>query len=141
MFKTTTVCATLAAVVSVLAAAPAMAEAPRQFGDASDWRYPAPATSTVTRAEVRAELRSARAAGWTAPSEGSDSIVSPQTQRAQQANQGAGKPRAQVKAETLEAVRVHATGQHERNEFPSAAQLRSIEQAGLKAVGGSAGKS
>jgi hypothetical protein len=47
---------------------------------------------------------------------------------------GAEFSRAQARAETLEAMRLGAIGLHERNEFPTVAQLESIRQAGLKAV-------
>ena len=42
--------------------------------------------------------------------------------------------RAQVHAETLEALRVGAVSLRERNEFPTVAQLELIREAGLKAV-------
>lgn len=48
--------------------------------------------------------------------------------------QGEAKTRAQVKAETLEAIRVGAMNRGERFVFPTAQQLDSIEQAGLRAL-------
>lgn len=45
-----------------------------------------------------------------------------------------GKTRAQVKAETLEAIRVGAIGHGERFVFPTQQQLESIRTAGLKAL-------
>jgi hypothetical protein len=47
---------------------------------------------------------------------------------------GEAKTRAQVRAETLEAIRVGAISRGERYEFPSAQQLESIRMAGLRAL-------
>jgi hypothetical protein len=47
---------------------------------------------------------------------------------------GPGKTRAQVKAETLEAIRVGAISTSERYEFPTQQQLESIRMAGLRAL-------
>lgn len=45
-----------------------------------------------------------------------------------------GKTRAQVKAETLEAIRLGAIGHGERFVFPTQQQLENIRTAGLKAL-------
>lgn len=47
---------------------------------------------------------------------------------------GESKTRAQVRAETLEAIRVGAISRGERYAFPSADQLESIRLAGLRAL-------
>ena len=47
---------------------------------------------------------------------------------------GEAKTRAQVRAETLEAIRVGAISRSDRYEFPTAQQLESIRMAGLRAL-------
>jgi Domain of unknown function (DUF4148) len=47
---------------------------------------------------------------------------------------GEAKTRAQVRAETLEAIRVGAISNSDRYEFPTAQQLESIRVAGLRAL-------
>lgn len=47
---------------------------------------------------------------------------------------GEAKTRAQVRAETLEAIRVGAISRGERHESPTAQQLESIRLAGLRAL-------
>lgn len=47
---------------------------------------------------------------------------------------GEAKTRAQVRAETLEAIRVGAINRSDRFEFPTAQQLESIRTAGLRAL-------
>ena len=47
---------------------------------------------------------------------------------------GEAKTRAQVRAETLEAIRVGAISRTERYEFPTPQQLESIRLAGLRAL-------
>ena len=86
--------------------------------------YPIAYTSNVTRDGVQAEALRARATGLIA--EGERSLVI--------ADAGPSKTRAQVKAETLEAIRVGAIGHGEQSDFPTAMQLQSARQAGLKAL-------
>lgn len=86
--------------------------------------YPVAYTSTLTRAEVRAEAVRALAAGEVSTGEQSVVVAA------------AGMPlsRAQVRAETLEAIRIGAISRGEQNDFPTAAQLNSIRMAGERAV-------
>jgi hypothetical protein len=85
----------------------------------------APASkSTLSRADVQAETRRARAAGQLSNSEQGLVI----------ADTGMALTRAQVRAETLEAIRVGAISRHEQSVAPTAAQLESIRMAGQKAV-------
>ena len=86
--------------------------------------YPVAYTSTLTRAEVKADALRARAAGHIAIGERSYVV----------ADTGPGLTRAQVVAETLEAIRVGAVDRHEQTQLPTAIQLESIRQAGLRAV-------
>ena len=86
--------------------------------------YPMAFTSTLSRAQVKADAVRARAVGHIAISERSYVV----------ADTGPGLTRAQVVAETLEAIRVGAIDHHEHNQFPTAMQLESIRQAGLRAV-------
>jgi hypothetical protein len=81
-------------------------------------------TSTLSRADVRAETVRARAAGLIASGERSIVIV----------DTGPTLTRAQVKAESLEAIRVGGISRHEQSVAPTAAQAESIRQAGLRAV-------
>lgn len=86
--------------------------------------YPVAFTSSVTRAEVQAELFRAQAAGEVATGERSVVI----------ADTGPALSRAQVRAETLEAIRVGAISRGEQSTSPTLAQLESIRLAGAKAV-------
>jgi len=86
--------------------------------------YPVVYTSTLTRAEVRAEAVRALAAGEV--STGERSIVV--------GSVGMPLSRAQVIAETLEAIRIGALSRGEQNVFPTAAQLDSIRMAGERTV-------
>lgn len=79
--------------------------------------------STISRADATAAALQARA-GRPAQSEA-------QTFAALTAG---GLTRAQVVAETIEAIRVGAIGRGEHNVFPTAKQLESIRLAGLKAL-------
>ncbi|MBC7942202.1 MAG: DUF4148 domain-containing protein [Chitinophagaceae bacterium] len=108
-----TTVATAFAAFAFIAATPALAEA----------RADQP-TAKLTRAEVKQQLRQARAEGRIV--EGEQSYVAEPV--------GMAKTRAQVRAETLEAVRVGAIGYGEQSVFPTFAQLQSIELAGLKAL-------
>lgn len=113
----TFITAAIALVGAIVTATPAFA------GDISEDNTPA-FTSTLTRAEVIAATLQARAAGQIP---GGEQFTFAQ-------DHGPGLSRAQVRAETLEAIRLHAIGVHEKNLFPTAAQLESIRIAGLKAV-------
>lgn len=86
--------------------------------------YDTPYTSTVTRAEVRQAAIDARRAGEIVEHQGSY-VAAP-----------VGEPlsRAQVRAETLEAIRLGAITRGERQVFPTQAQLESIRMAGEKAA-------
>ena len=86
--------------------------------------YPVAFTSALSRAQVKADAVRARAVGHIAIGERSYVV----------AVTGPGLTRAQVVAETLEAIRVGAIDHHEHNHFPTATQLASIRQAGLRAV-------
>lgn len=94
------------------------------FAGEATYDYPVVYTSTVSRADVKAQALQARAAGQIA--QGELSVVVTDT--------GPALTRAQVKAETLEAIRVGAISRHEQSLAPSAAQLESIRMAGQKAV-------
>jgi Domain of unknown function (DUF4148) len=89
------------------------------FAGEATYDYPVSYSSTLTRAAVKADVLRARAAGLIA--QGEHSVVIAET--------GPALTRAQVKAETLEAIRI---GEH--SVVPTAAQLDSIRLAGLKAV-------
>ena len=86
--------------------------------------YPTAFTSTVSRAQVQADAVRARAVGHIAIGERSYVV----------ADTGPGLTRAQVAAETLEAIRIGAIDHREHNQFATAMQLESIRQAGLRAV-------
>ena len=88
------------------------------------YELPQPSTSTVTRAEVRADLAAARAAGQL--SLGERSYIAAPT--------GMAKTRAQVLAEALEATRIGAVEQGERSVLLTPAQIERIEMAGLRAL-------
>ena len=86
--------------------------------------YPIAFTSARTRAEVKAETLRARAAGHIASGERSHVV----------ADTGPALTRVQVLAELHEAVRLGAISDGERSVVPTAMQLESIRQAGLKAL-------
>lgn len=87
--------------------------------------YPAAYSSTVSRADVHAQAVHARNAGLVA--QGELSVVIADT--------GPALTRAQVRAETLEAIRIGAINRGgEHHVVPTVAQLESIRLAGLKAV-------
>jgi hypothetical protein len=120
-FITTTITAITAA-AALLSAAPSFAAGP--VGEV-DFSLPSPQSSNLTRAEVRAAAIQARMAGEQFVGDyinfKEPVFVSTLT-------------REQVRAETLEAIRLHAIGQGEHNYFPSQAQLDSIRMAGERAV-------
>lgn len=107
----------IAAAFTVIAAGSAMAQ------EASP-DYPKAFSSSATRAEVCQAAIGARAAGRIV--DGERSFVAEPV--------GAAKTRAQVAAETLEAVRLGLVGGGERNVVFTQDQLNSIHMAGLKAV-------
>jgi hypothetical protein len=117
MYAKTFITAAIALVGAIVIAAPALA------GDISEDNTPA-FTSTLTRAEVLSATLQARDAGLIP---GGEQFTFPQ-------DQGPSLSRAQVRAETLEAIRLGAIGVHEKNLLPTAAQLESIRMAGLSAV-------
>ena len=86
--------------------------------------YPMAFTSTLSRAQVKADAVRARAVGHIAIGERSYVV----------AETGPGLTRAQVVAETLEAIRIGAIDHREHTQFATAMQLESIRQAGLRAV-------
>jgi hypothetical protein len=91
------------------------------FANEVSFELPMVYTSTVSRADIHADALRAK---WT--SRGERNIVV--------TNTGPALTRAQVKAETLEAIRVGAIDRHEQSVAPTADQLESIRQAGLRAV-------
>ncbi len=105
------------ALIAVAGAASAMA----QEISASE---PIPQHSTLSRAEVRDAAIQARAAGQIQYGDATHFALPT----------GASLTRAQVVAETLEAIRVGAISRGEHNSFPTSAQLESIRQAGLRAL-------
>jgi hypothetical protein len=107
-----------AAALAFAAATPVLAAGEARY------EFPAASTSTLTRAEVKAQLVAARGAGHIA--QGERSVVIADT--------GTPLTRAQVVAETLEAIRVGAISRHEQSEQPTAAQLDSIRMAGQRAL-------
>jgi Domain of unknown function (DUF4148) len=117
MYAKTFITATIALLSAVATTAPAFA------GDISEDNTPT-FTSTLSRADVIAATLQARDAGLIPGGEQFTFIE----------EHGPGLSRAQVRAETLEALRVGAIGRHEKNAFPTAAQLESIRLAGLMAV-------
>jgi len=80
--------------------------------------------SSLTRAEVQAEVVQARASGLFTP--GDRTVIAEPT--------GLAKTRAQVVAETLQAIRLGALDRHEHNSFPTPSQVQSIEMAGQQAL-------
>jgi Domain of unknown function (DUF4148) len=93
---------------------------------ANEVSYEAPVTwqSTLTRAEVRAEAARARAAG--------EFSLSDETYVPKVAFMP--KTRAQVHAETLEAIRLGLTRNGEDTVLPTVEQLSRVEMAGLRAL-------
>ncbi len=115
--NTKTLFAAAFAAIATLGATSALA-------DGATYEFPTTTTSTVSRADVKAETLRARAVGRIA--EGERSIVI--------TDSGPSLTRAQVVAETLEAIRIGAISRHEQSVSPTAAQLESIRQAGLRAI-------
>ena len=98
---------------SAAALAEDFADQPKQLGP-----------STVTRAEVRQAAIQARAAGRITEGEIARSVDTT----------GTTLTRAQVHAETLEALRIGAVSRHNHDSFATPAQLDQIHMAGLRAV-------
>lgn len=86
--------------------------------------YPVSFTTTLTRAEVQAQALRAREAGHTAMGERSYVVAST----------GPALTRTQVVAELHEAIRLGLISVGEHSVIPTAMQLDSIRQAGLKAL-------
>lgn len=112
----------ITAAAALLSAASSFAAAP--IGEA-DVTFEVAQSSNVTRAEVRAAAIQARLAGGVSVGDYID--VKP-------AVFVSNLSREQVRAETLEAIRLHAIGQGEHNYFPTQSQLDSIRMAGERAV-------
>lgn len=87
--------------------------------------YPQRYTSTVSRADVRADAILARASGQIV--DGERSYVAPVI--------GMPMSRAQVVAELREAQRLGLLAHGEQTVIPTAAQLESVRTAGLQAIG------
>jgi hypothetical protein len=120
MFAKTIISAVFAASFIVLSATAAHA-------NETDYLPTPVVKSTLTRAEVRAELLK----GPTAH----DRITAEWAQAAPQASfTGMPLSRAQVLAELREAQRVGALDRYEHSSLPTPAQLESIRQAGLRAA-------
>jgi hypothetical protein len=81
-------------------------------------------TSTVSRAEVKAQAQQAREAGLI--TQGEHTAVVPVS--------GVMLSRVQVKAEAAEALRIGAISRHEQSVLPTQAQLDSIRMAGERAI-------
>jgi TRAP-type C4-dicarboxylate transport system substrate-binding protein len=94
------------------------------FAGEATYEYPVAITSTVSRADVQAQTRLARAAGQI--SYGELSVVI--------ADSGPALSRAQVQAELREAVRIGAISSGEQTVALTPAQAESIRMAGLKAA-------
>ncbi len=109
--------------VALFAAFTAFTTSAAHAGEAT-YDYPAAYTSSVSRAEVRQAAIDARANDQV--DHGEMSFVAEAV--------GAELTRAQVRAETLEAIRVGAISRGEQNFTPTEAQLQSIQQAGLRAL-------
>jgi Domain of unknown function (DUF4148) len=107
------------AAIAILSAASAFAQSSPE-----NYTLPQPYTSTVTRAQVRAELLAARQAPHHL--EGDQYVVN-------EVFVSTVTP-AQVHAEALEAIRVGAFSRREQNIIPTAAQLESIRMAGERAL-------
>lgn len=94
------------------------------FASEATYEYPTAVTSSLSRADVRAQAVKARSAGLIV--QGEQSVVVAET--------GPALSRVQVVAETLEAIRIGAIDRHEASVTPTAAQLKSIQLAGQKAA-------
>jgi Domain of unknown function (DUF4148) len=106
------------AAIALLGAASAFAQGPE------DYSLPQPYTSVVTRAEVRAQAIAARQAPMHFEGDryvANEVFVPTLTV-------------AQVRAETLEAIRVGAINRSYESTLPTAAQLESIRVAGERAL-------
>lgn len=86
--------------------------------------YPSAYSSSVSRSAVREATTLARAAGQ---------IVAGEQSAVTEVN-GPGLSRAQVRAETLEAIRLGLIGRGEHNVIPTDAQQSLVHMAGLKAL-------
>jgi hypothetical protein len=86
--------------------------------------YPTSVASSISRSAVKEATSTARAAGQI--------VVGEQTVVAEVSN--AGLSRAQVRAETLEAIRLGLIGRGEHNVIPTDAQQSLVRMAGLKAL-------
>jgi hypothetical protein len=86
--------------------------------------HPTPMGSVYTRAEVRADALTARNQGLIPV--GERPVFTPALE--------AGKTRAEVRAETLAAIRVHALDRREHNQFATPEQQSAIEMAGRLAA-------
>ncbi len=117
------------AALAFAVAAPAMAST---MGDA-DPGYPAAATSTTTRAAVKADLATSQQARTATAAQAGGFRVQGEAFYFPEPV-GEAKTRAQVRAETLEAIRVGAISRSERYVFPTTEQLDSIRLAGQRAL-------
>lgn len=109
--------------VAIAAAASALVLALPASAQEATYEYPSAYTSTVTRAEVRADAIEARKAGLIA--NGERSVVVPEF--------GVPTTRAQVVAELREARRLGLVANGEQLAVASDAQLQAIKSAGLRA--------
>jgi hypothetical protein len=116
---------TRAALASVLASAFTVAAGASFAGEAT-YEYPQVVSSSVSRAEVRADAIAARQAGFVAS--GELSFVAETTMGPSQLS------RAQVVAELHEARRLGLLPRGERTVVPTPAQTEQIRLAGLKAT-------
>ncbi len=109
--------------VAIAAAASALVLALPASAQEATYEYPSAYTSTVTRAEVRADAIEARKAGLIA--NGERSVVVTEF--------GVPTTRAQVVAELREARRLGLVANGEQLAVASEAQLQAIKSAGLRA--------
>lgn len=117
-----TLIAAVFATTATLAATGAMA----QSVPAETMLDPFAVASTLSRAEVRAELLRHRAANPLPAGDATPDFALPVA--------GMAKTRGQVVAELAEARRLGLVADGERSVFPTAAQLQAIEQAGQRAL-------
>jgi hypothetical protein len=95
-----------------------------------------PFTSTLSRAEVRAEALAARDAGRFELGDGQVIVAGKAADSSNSATQYAagGATRAQVRAEAAEALRLGYFNGGEITQFPSAEQAEQVRMAGLRAA-------
>jgi hypothetical protein len=95
-----------------------------------------PFTSTLSRAEVRAEAVAARDAGRFELGDGQVIVAGKAADSSNSATQyaAAGASRAQVRAEAAEALRLGYFNGGEITQFPSAEQAEQVRSAGLRAA-------